>query len=263
MRITFLGTGTSMGLPMIGCCCRVCTSADPHNRRLRTSALLEVGGKVVLIDAGPDLRQQALSVGLAHVDAVLVTHSHTDHIAGIDDLRPLTMVSNAAIPIYSTAGTLGEIRKRFDYAFGESNSGSSRPMIELREVAHGQPFVAAGLDVLPLAVEHGSWTITGFRVGDLGYVTDASAIGEPTMAALGGLDLLVLNALRHEPHPNHISLGQAVSLIERLRPRRALLVHMTHDLDHAETNALLPEHIRLAHDGLSVELADPPGVAPA
>lgn len=254
MRLTFLGTGTSTGVPAIGCQCAVCMSTDPRNHRLRTSALLQTPETQVLIDAGPDLRQQLLKAGVVQLDAVLLTHSHADHVAGLDDLRPLNMAQRASIPLYGLARTLRDVRSRFDYAFSDSSIGSSRPMLELCEIQSYQPFQLGDLEIMPLDVQHGSWAITGFRIGGLGYVTDASAIPAASLDVLAGLDVLVLNALRDGPHPTHFSLDQALAVIEQLRPRRALLVHMAHDLDHMTTNARLPDHVRLAYDGLVIEV---------
>lgn len=245
-----------MGVPVIGCDCSVCSSPDPRNHRLRTSALLQVAGLHILIDAGPDLRQQALATKLCHVDAVLLTHAHADHISGLDDLRPLNFAQRAAIPLFGSACTLADVRDRFGYAFTNSSVGSTRPMLELCEIQSGLPFQLGPVQVMPFDIEHGTWTITGFRIGDLGYVTDASAIPPESLAHLHNLDVLVLNALRHAPHPTHFSLDQAVAMINQLQPRRALLVHMTHDLDHRTTNACLPAHIQLAFDGQVVEIDD-------
>lgn len=243
-----------MGVPVIGCRCAVCSSPDPHNHRLRTSALVRTDGLSIVIDAGPDFRQQALVAGLDHVDAVLLTHAHADHIAGLDDLRPLNMAHGVAIPLYGSANTLASVRERFAYAFVDTSAGSTRPMLELCEIQTLQPFRIHTVDILPFDIQHGSWTITGFRIGNLGYITDASAIPAASLEQLYGLDLLVLNALRAGPHPTHFSLDQAVEVACTLRPRRALLVHMTHDLEHTATNARLPNWIQLAHDGLVVEV---------
>lgn len=256
MQLTLLGTGTSMGVPVIGCRCDVCTSSDQRNKRLRTSALLRVGGLQVLVDAGPDLRQQALEASIDHVDAVLLTHAHADHITGIDDLRPLNFAQRSSIPIYGTARTLSLVRERFGYAFQNSSEGSTRPLLDLVEIGETTPFTIGTVMIQPLVVLHGTWRITGFRIGTLGYVTDASMLPAESLDALRDLDLLVLNALRHAPHPTHLSLDEAVALIADLQPRRALLVHMTHDLDHVATNATLPAHIQLAFDGQTVELED-------
>ena len=245
-----------MGVPVIGCDCAVCSSPDQHDKRLRTSALLEIRGLNILFDAGPDLRQQALHVGLRRVDAVLLTHAHADHIAGLDDLRPLNFVQRAAIPLYGSAPTLQLVRKHYDYAFAEKSDGSTRPALELCQIDDAVAFQIGPVTVLPFEVLHGAWSITGFRIGSLGYVTDASAIPAASRAWLRNLDLLVLNALRPRPHPTHFSLGQALEQIEELKPRRALLVHMTHDLAHAATNASLPDHVRLAYDGQAVEIVD-------
>jgi phosphoribosyl 1,2-cyclic phosphate phosphodiesterase len=245
-----------MGVPVIGCRCAVCASADPHNKRLRTSALLEVAGLNLLFDAGPDLRQQMLSVGLTRLDGVLLTHAHADHVSGLDDLRPLNFAQRTAMPLYGAASTLGFVRERFSYAFINGSEGSTRPALDLVEVQHLSPFRINSVEVLPFDVKHGTWTITGFRIGGLGYVTDASFIPPASLERLRGLDLLVLNALRQDAHPTHFSVGEACALIDQLQPRRALLVHMTHDLDHELTNVALPDHIRLAYDGQTLEVAD-------
>ncbi|NTW97520.1 MAG: MBL fold metallo-hydrolase, partial [Oscillochloris sp.] len=230
MQLRFLGTGTSMGVPVIGCDCPVCRSDDPRNRRTRTSALLRAAGQTILIDAGPDFRAQALAADLRHVDAVILTHSHFDHIAGIDDLRPLCG-HGSCVPIFGSPHTLADVRKHFDYAFSETSVGSTRPNIELRPIE--TPFQIGLTDIIPLAITHGTWSITAYRIGGLGYVTDANEIPAESWELLRGLDVLVLNALRYEPHPTHFSLAQALEVIAELRPQRAFLVHMTHAFDHA------------------------------
>jgi phosphoribosyl 1,2-cyclic phosphate phosphodiesterase len=240
-----------MGVPVIGCSCPVCTSGDARNRRTRTSALLREAGQTILIDAGPDFRAQALDAGLRHIDAVILTHSHFDHIAGIDDLRPLCH-HDSCVPIFGSPRTLADVRERFAYAFNESSVGSTRPSIELRPIEG--PFQIGATAVTPLAIVHGTWPITGYRIGGLGYVTDASLIPAESWDLLRGLDVLVLNALRYEPHPTHFSLAQALDVIAELRPRRAFLVHMTHAFDHAVASAQLPPGVEFAYDGLEINV---------
>jgi phosphoribosyl 1,2-cyclic phosphate phosphodiesterase len=251
MRLRFLGTGTSMGIPVVGCRCAVCTSPDARNRRTRTSALLSVGDLCIQIDAGPDFRSQALAAGICHLDAVLLTHSHFDHIAGLDDLRPIVR-QGSAMPIYGSPQTLSEVRSRFAYAFEETSVGSTRPSIELCAVQ--STFSIDTLQISPLEVMHGTWSITGYRIGNLGYITDASFIPPASQAMLHNLDVLVLNALRHEPHPTHFSIAQALAVIAELRPRQAFLVHMTHTIDHATVDAQLPAGVNLAYDGLEIDI---------
>lgn len=252
MQLRFLGTGTSMGVPVIGCDCSVCTSHDPRNWRMRTSALLRTTNETILIDAGPDFRMQALAAGLRHIDAVLLTHSHFDHIAGIDDLRPLCS-HGACIPIYGSPRTLVDVRALFDYAFNESSVGSTRPNIQLHPIEAA--FQIGLTNIIPLAVFHGTWSITAYRIGRLGYVTDASAIPDESWDLLRDLDVLVLNALRYEPHPTHFSLSEALAVIGELRPRRAFLVHMTHVFDHTSASAELPPGVAFAYDGLEISVA--------
>jgi phosphoribosyl 1,2-cyclic phosphate phosphodiesterase len=252
MQLRFLGTGTSMGVPVIGCSCAVCTSTDPRNSRTRTSALLTHGDLRLLIDAGPDFRTQALNAKITRLDAVLLTHSHFDHTAGLDDLRPIVRSDNP-MPIYGSPQTLAEVRDRFAYAFSETvSAGSTRPSIELRSI--DGPFMIGDLTIIPFTVMHGTWAITGFRIGTLGYITDASYIPPESLALLSDLDLLVINALRFDPHPTHFSLAQALEIIAQLRPQQARMVHMTHAMEHTTVNATLPPGIELAYDGLCMEL---------
>ena len=255
MQLRFLGTGTSMGIPVIGCDCPVCTSGDRRNRRMRTSALLRTAGQTILIDAGPDFRIQALDAGLRHIDGVILTHSHFDHVAGIDDLRPLGS-HGSCVPIFGSPRTLADVRERFAYAFTESSVGSTRPSIELRPIE--APFQIGPTAITPLAIIHGPWPITAYRIGGLGYVTDASGIPPESADLLRGLDVLVLNALRYEPHPTHFSLTEALDVIADLRPRRAFLVHMTHAFDHDAAGAQLPPGVAFAYDGLEIEVGHRP-----
>lgn len=256
MRLTILGSGTSMGVPVIGCGCAVCTSSDPHNHRLRTSALLQHDDTTILIDAGPDLRTQVLRQRLSRLDAVLLTHAHVDHIGGIDDLRPFTMRHAGSLPIYGDDHTLSRVRHMFDYAFDPAPSLSTRPSLETRLLNGG--ITVGGLRITPFRVMHGSHAITGYRCGPLAYITDASSLPPETMRLLTGLDVLVINALRFKPHPLHLSVEQALAVVDELQPRRAYFIHITHDLDHATVNAQLPSHAQLAYDGQVIEVADEP-----
>ncbi len=252
MQLTILGSGTSMGIPVIGCSCTVCTSNDPRNHRLRTAALLEHAGTSILIDAGPDVRTQLLRQQVRHIDAVLLTHAHTDHIGGIDDLRPFTMGTGSALPLYGDATTIRRVRHMFDYAFDPAPSLSTRPSLETHEL--DQAFYVGSVSVEPFQVVHGTQSIVGYRFGPLAYITDASSLPDQTMRRLQGLDTLVINALRYKPHPLHLSVDEALGIVAELRPRQAYFVHITHDLDHAVVNRRLPSHAQLAYDGQIIEV---------
>ncbi|MFQ5663797.1 MAG: MBL fold metallo-hydrolase [Terriglobia bacterium] len=253
LRLTFLGTGTSMGVPTVGCECRVCHSSDPRDHRTRPSVLLEYQGRAVLIDTSPDLRQQALEANLKRVDAVLYTHGHADHILGLDDLRPFNL-KQGEIALYATPTTLELIRKTFHYIFGQATPNSTIPEVSLKEI--NGPFELFGRRFLPLAVAHGEMEVLGFRFGRAAYITDFSTIPPAALAELKGLELLVLDALRDRPHPNHSTVEQSLALVRALRPRQAYFTHIAHDLPHAETNARLPAGVALAYDSLVVEVED-------
>ncbi len=251
LRLTFLGTGTSMGVPTLGCECRVCTSDDPHDNRTRPSVLLEHNGHTILIDTSPDLRLQALRHGLKRIDAVLYTHAHADHILGLDDLRPFNL-KQGKVPLFASRFTAGILRQAFPWVFGQATPDSTRPEVDLREI--GGPLELHGLRVLPVPVEHGKMECLGFRFGRGAYVTDFSVIPPESKELLRDLDVLVLDALRDRPHPNHSTVEQSLTLVEELRPRQAYFTHIAHDLSHAETSRRLPKGVALAHDGLSVEV---------
>ena len=251
MKITLLGTGTSMGVPMLGCSCAVCLSSDPRNRRLRPSAWIEVGDRTLLIDTGIDFRQQALRYGIRRLDAILFTHSHADHILGLDDLRPFNQMQKQPVPCYGREDCLQEIRITFRYAFPEKHS-HDLPHMQLIPVEG--PFSVFGLDILPVPVVHGSLSILGYRLGSMAYLTDVSAIPEESFALLEGLSLLVLGALRHKPHRKHFTVEQAVAAAQRIGARETYFTHMCHHLDHQETDRSLPPGIHLAYDGLSLEV---------
>lgn len=252
-RVTFLGTGTSSGVPMIGCTCAVCRSSDPRDRRLRPSIYVDVPGRAgILVDTTPDLRQQALTHGIVRVDAVLFTHGHADHVMGLDDIRRFNFMQQAAIPCYATADVWEHLRRTFYYAFdGEPRQGGGVPKLAPREI-HG-PFDIAGVRVLPVPLWHGSTPIVGFRFGSFAYLTDCSAIPEESWPLVAGVDTLVIDALRDKKHSTHFTVAEALEAIARIAPRRAYLTHMAHELGHAETNARLPAGVELAYDGLVLD----------
>lgn len=230
MKLTFLGTGTSHGVPVIGCSCAVCRSEDPRNNRMRCSVLVQDGETNIVIDTGPEFRVQALRAGLERLDAVLLTHAHADHLHGLDDIRPFSF--HRPLPVYADTHTLAETRDRFSYVFRRSQAGGGKPRIELVPVE--RPFRVGSIQFTPLPILHGELSILGFRFGDFAYVTDCSRIPAETWPLLSRLDLLVINALRHRPHPTHLSIGEAIDVVNRLRPRRAFLTHLCHDVDHTE-----------------------------
>lgn len=251
MRLTFLGTGTSNGIPMIGCNCEVCTSSDPHDRRSRTSAVVQLDGHNILIDTATELRLQAIHNRLSRVDAVLFTHPHADHLGGFDDLRRFNEIDQAHLPVYAAGETARQLRQRFGYAFEDQYPFyGGKPDLNLYEF--DGPFELFGTRIDPIPVTHGRWEVNGFRIGKLAYLTDAKWIPEASMDLLRDADVLVLNALRERPHPTHLSLDEALEVIEDVRPKRAYLVHISHELSHARANARVPDNVKVAHDGLSV-----------
>ncbi|HSE47773.1 MAG TPA: MBL fold metallo-hydrolase [Terriglobales bacterium] len=249
--LTVLGSGTSMGVPTIGCDCRVCTSPDPHDRRTRPSVLLEFADRHVLIDTTPDFRWQAIRAGIRKLDAVLYTHGHADHILGLDDLRPLSFRHPGRLPLYASAEAARTLRRIFAYVFDEQNAYPSKAQVDLHHF-NGE-FQLFGVDFRPVEVMHGDEPIHGFRFGSAAYLTDFSDIPAASRQQLRGLDVLFLDALRHTPHPTHSTVENSLKLVEELAPKRAFFTHISHDLPHAETNASLPPHVRLAHDGLRLE----------
>jgi phosphoribosyl 1,2-cyclic phosphate phosphodiesterase len=236
IHITVLGSGTSSGVPTIGCGCEVCSSTDPRDKRLRPSILLQYDGRNVVIDTTPDFRQQVLRAGLSRLDAILYTHAHADHILGLDDVRPFNFRQRENIPVYGTEDTLAALQRVFCYAFDEKVE-SMVPKLDLRR-----------MDETPFDV---------FGVGAAAYLTDHSEIPEESKAQLQGLDVLFLDALRHRPHPTHTTLARAVELAEELRAKRVFFTHMCHDLQHERTEATLPPHVRLAYDGLEIDVEPP------
>src|SRR6266702_7699402 len=256
LTITVLGSGTSMGVPTLGCPCRVCRSNDPRDKRLRPSMLLSRNGQNVVIDTTPDFRQQALRVGLDRLDAILLTHGHADHILGFDDIRPFNIRQRAALPVYSNEETFRIIRRVFAYVFDNKPTLSTVPSVTLNTIKG--PFELLGTPFVPVPMLHGEMEVLGFRFGRAAYLTDFSKIPDSSMALLKGLDELVLDALRDIPHPMHQTVEQALALIQQLKPRRAWFTHIAHDLPHAETNERLVKmgypHVQLAYDGLEFEV---------
>jgi phosphoribosyl 1,2-cyclic phosphate phosphodiesterase len=257
MRLTFLGTGTSFGVPQIGCECAVCRSADPRDKRNRSGAVVETGGGTILIDTPPELRLQLLATGITRVDAVVYTHEHADHTMGIDDLRMFSVRQRRPLPVYGPPETLERLRTSFRYIFDDTMrpyEGTSKPALELHAVEPGRTLAVAGVDLLPLAFRHGHLRVYGYRMGSLAYITDVKAIPEAERSHLQGLDVLVLNALWWRPHPTHLSISEAVRTAHELGARRTYLTHLTHETGHAELAGQLPEGVMPAYDGLTVEV---------
>ena len=257
IRLTFLGTGTSQGVPVIGCDCAVCYSPDPRDARLRTSAMVEVGDKRFIIDAGPDFRQQMLREGVSHITAILLTHKHKDHIGGLDDVRALNFVDYPTkihtVHIYGSHDSCECVRKDFDYAFS-ANPYRGVPQMALHEFGDA-PFEVEGVEIIPIRGEHSRFEVTGFRFGKLAYLTDFKAISDEECAKLQGVEVLVANALRFESHDSHFSVKEALQLIEKITPKRAYLTHMSHDIGlHCVANMRLPEGVEFAYDGLKMEI---------
>jgi len=250
-KITVLGSGTSAGVPTVGCHCAVCTSTDPRDKRLRPSILISYEGRRVLIDTTPDFRTQALRVNLERLDAVVFTHSHADHIMGLDDVRPYNFRQKGQIPIYAAADTMAAIHRCFLYIFDGEKKESNVPRLDCH-VIDGAAFNLFGLEFLPVPILHGSSTIYGFRFGAAAYLTDHSEIPESSMKCLRDLDVLFLDALRHKPHPTHSTVDRSVRTAEQLAPLRAFFTHISHDLPHERTESLLPPNVRLAYDGLEL-----------
>ena len=252
---TFLGTGTSAGVPMIGCDCAVCLSSDPRDQRYRCSVLVGTPGGNILIDTAPELRLQLIRARVPIVHAVLYTHFHADHLFGLDDVRPIPFRLGGPVPLYCTAEVEEVIRRTFSYAFPvkpESAVLGFVPQLTFHSIGE-EPFTVLGQEVVPIPLQHASFYVLGFRMGNVAYCTDVSAIPERSWPRLEGLDVLVLDALRFKPHPAHLSINEALAVVERVRPRRTLLTHMSHDVEHASVSKQLPAGVELAYDGLKFE----------
>jgi len=254
MKIHILGTGTSQGVPVIGCTCEVCTSDDPRDRRLRSSVVLEQGGRFILMDTGPDLRQQMLAGAIPRIDAVLYTHEHNDHMIGLDDIRPFNFRQQTDLPLYGLPRVVDEVEQRFSYAFGKG-SYPGAPRATKHYISGEESLHIAGMHIVPIQVKHGWLDILGYRVDDMAFITDASAIAEEEYHKLQGLDVLIINALRKEQHPAHYSLSEALAVIAELRPRQAYITHISHFMGkYADWTTDLPADVYSAYDGLVVEI---------
>ena len=263
LKVTLLGTGTSHGVPMIGCDCAVCRSTDPHDKRLRPSIFIEIrdaaGPRLaaavrhVLVDTSTDLRAQALTYGVSRVDAILFTHSHADHVLGLDEVRRFNVVQHEPIPCYADERTVADIRQTFSYIFRKSDvPGGGVPQIHLSRIVG--PFTLGGIEFIPVPIFHGPRPILGFRVGSFAYLTDCSRIPDDSWPLLDGVRALVVDALRERPHPTHFTVNEALDVVARVKPERAYFTHICHDLPHAATNARLPKGVELAYDGLVLEI---------
>jgi phosphoribosyl 1,2-cyclic phosphate phosphodiesterase len=252
MKVTILGSGTSTGVPMVGCRCAMCSSEDRRNRRTRSSILVENAGKYVLVDTSTDLRRQALRANIPHIDAVLFTHSHSDHINGIDDLRGFHFLHRRMIPCYAEKETMDVIMANFAYIFKGRELGGYEPLLEPHII--DAPFDLFGCHVIPVPLMHGEFGATGYRFGGMAYLTDCSAIPEASKGVLRDLEVLIIDALRYTPHSNHFNIEGALRVVDELKPRRAIFTHLSHEVPYADTGKL-PEGVELAYDGMIIELA--------
>ena len=251
LSLTFLGTGTSQGIPIIGCQCEVCSSTDSKDKRLRVSVLFTYEKQHLLIDIGPDFRQQMLANNFTNVDQVLLTHEHNDHTSGLDDIRPINFAQNTAMKVFGLRRVLQALAKRFDYVFESDYPG--KPIISLQEISPSVPLYWKNIEILPVEVLHGSLPILGYKVGDIAYLTDVKTIAEDSIQLLKGVKILIINALRHEEHHSHLTLAQALDLINMIAPAKAYLTHISHDLGkHEDIQSILPSNVYLAFDGLTI-----------
>jgi len=250
MRILFLGSGTSTGVPVIGCKCKICQSANPRNKRTRASILVSTNNRNILIDTSTDLRFQALAFHVERIDAVFFTHAHADHIHGIDELRSFNLIQGGPIPCFGSGETIEAIRNKFDYIFDGSDGNGWVPSLQVNVIEGA--FELYDIRVLPVKIFHGDNTILGYRLDDVAYLTDCSGIPDDSMESLRGTALLILDATRYQPHAKHYGLSEAIKVIEELNPKRAILTHLSHSFDHDQVNSELPPGIELAYDGMEI-----------
>ena len=256
MNILFLGSGTSTGIPSLCCDCDVCQSDDPKNKRLRSSILIHENGHHLLIDTSTDLRQQCLAYDISHINYVLYTHHHADHVHGIDELRSFNHFNSTVIPCYGNRNTIATIRAKFDYIFNRTTqAGGGLPKLTLNSL-NGETFSLGGVLVTPFDILHGNLTILGYKFNNCAYITDCSGIPDASREKLKHLDILIINAVGFDPHPTHFALSQALEAIEDLQPKRAILTHINHTYDHKKVSEQLPENIELAYDGMNVQACD-------
>jgi phosphoribosyl 1,2-cyclic phosphate phosphodiesterase len=254
MKVTFLGTGTSQGVPVIACQCQVCRSLDFRDKRLRVSILVEAQGQRLVVDTGPDFRQQMLSARVQNLDAILFTHEHKDHVAGLDDVRAFNFKQQKDMPLFGMERTLAQIEREFYYAF-EEKKYPGVPLLTMVRIAEDQPFEVAGMSVQPIPVMHHKMSVLGFRIGKFVYVTDVNYISEVSLDLMRDADVVVLSALQQSPHISHFTLAEAVAVLEEVKPQRAFLTHISHKMGlHSEVEKQLPAFVRLAYDGLVLDL---------
>ena len=255
MTVTFLGTGTSTGVPVVGCHCAVCSSDDPRNTRLRQSVKIVMNGKVFIIDTTPDLRLQLLRDPIPRLDFILFTHSHSDHLMGLDDIRPFNFRQREPIAAYANPMTAKAVRRAFSYIWNDTQIGGGKPQLDLHEVAG--PFGHDGVHIVPIPVLHGEWTILGFRIGSFAYITDTNGIPDDSMRLLQGIEVLAIDGLRVSPrHPTHFTIGEAIEAAQKIGAKDTWLIHLTHDIDHETVERTLPAGVRLAYDGLRLEIPE-------
>ena len=255
MKVTFLGSGTSTGVPVVGCHCDVCESENPKNKRLRQSVKIEHAGKTFLIDTTPDLRTQLLRDPTPRIDFILFTHAHADHMMGLDDIRPYNFFYRCSIPAFANAATAKGIRRAFSYIWdGDSQMGGGKPQLDLHEI--DGPFEFEGVRIVPIPVRHGDWTILGYRIGPFAYITDTNGIPEASRQLLQGVDTLAIDGLRlSPPHSTHFIISEAIEAARSVGPRLTYLIHLSHDVDHDAVEATLPPAVKLAYDGLTLDFA--------